>query len=62
MQEIEVKILEINRKRIEKKPKEINAKKIFDGTIETLFYDFKDESIIKAKNVMRLRREKNKAD
>ncbi len=60
MQEIEAKILEVNKKVLEEKLKKISAKKVFDDTIETLFYDFKDGSIIKAKNVMRLRKEGKK--
>ncbi len=60
MQEIEAKILEVKRKQMEEKLKDINAKKVFDGTIETLFYDFKDGSILKANNVMRLRKENKK--
>ena len=57
MQEIEAKILEIDRRKVEDTLAKIGAVKAFDGKIETFFYDFRDGSIIKAKNVMRLRSE-----
>ncbi len=60
MKEIEAKILEIKGKKIENTLAKMGAKKVFDGEMETFFYDFKDGSIVKANNVMRLRREKNK--
>ena len=59
MQEIEAKILDINKEKIEKTLKTLGAKKVFDGKIETLLFDFKDGSIIKTKNVLRLRVENN---
>ena len=60
MQEIEVKILEINRSTVEAALVKMGAEKVFDGEMETFFYDFKDHSIVKAKNVLRLRRENMK--
>ena len=62
MKEIEAKILEIDRKKIEETLSTLGAKKIFDGEIETIFFDFKDGSIIKAKNVLRLRKEQNQIE
>ena len=62
MKEIEVKILEVNRQKIEETLARLGAKKIFDGDIQTLFFDFKDGTIIKAKNVLRLRKEQNKTE
>ena len=62
MEEIEVKILEVNRPMIEETLAGLGAKKIFDGDIETLFFDFKDGSIIKQKNVLRLRKEQDKIE
>jgi len=62
MQEIEVKILEVNRKKIEQTLLGLGAKKIFDGDIQTLFFDFEDGRIIKAKDVLRLRKEQDKAE
>ena len=60
MQEIEVKILEINRSTVEAALVKMGVEKVFDGEMETFFYDFKDHSIVKAKNVLRLRRENMK--
>ncbi|HLN89632.1 MAG TPA: class IV adenylate cyclase [Candidatus Binatia bacterium] len=62
MEEIEVKILEVNRALIEKKLERLGAKKVFDGEVETLFFDFQDGSIIKQKNVLRLRKEQDKIE
>jgi len=62
MKELEVKILEVNRKKIEEILTSLGAKKVFDGDIQTLFFDFKDGAIIKAKNVLRLRKEQDKTE
>lgn len=62
MKEIEAKILEVNSKRIKEKLTRLGAKKIFDEDIQTFFFDFKDSTIIKAKNVLRLRQELNKTE
>jgi adenylate cyclase class 2 len=61
MKEIEVKILNVNRSKIIESLSRLRAEKIFDGRIETLFFDFEDGRIAKAKNVMRLRKEEEKA-
>jgi predicted adenylyl cyclase CyaB len=62
MKELEVKILEVNRIKIEETLTSLGAKKVFDGDIQTLFFDFKDDAIIKAKNVLRLRKEQDKTE
>ncbi len=62
MQEIEVKILEIDRKKIEKTLTDLGAEKIFDGGIQTIFFDFEDGRIVKAKDVLRLRKEEDKVE
>jgi predicted adenylyl cyclase CyaB len=62
MKEVEVKILEVKRKNIEETLGRLGAKKVFDGDIQTLFFDFKDGKIIKAKDVLRLRKEENKIE
>ncbi len=61
MEEIEVKILNINRRAVEDKLSRQHAEKVFEGDIETLFFDFKDGSIFRARNVLRLRREGGKS-
>jgi adenylate cyclase, class 2 len=62
MKEIEAKILEIDRQKTEEILANLGANKIFEGEIETFFFDFKDGSIIKAKNVLRLRKEQNQIE
>jgi len=62
MKESEVKILEVERDRIEKILSNLGADKVFDGEIETLIFDFKDGAIARAKNVLRLRKEKQKVE
>ncbi|MGD0203185.1 MAG: CYTH domain-containing protein [Candidatus Bathyarchaeia archaeon] len=62
MKELEVKILEVNRIKIEETLTSLGAKKVFDGDIQTMFFDFKDGAIIKAKNVLRLRKEQDKTE
>ena len=56
MKEIEVKIIEIDREKVEKKLRSLGATKTFDGNVETNFLDFPDRSITKANNLLRLRR------
>ncbi len=62
MKEIEAKILEINRSKVEETLKSLGAEKIFDGDIQTFFFDSKDGVIIKAKDVLRLRKEQNQIE
>ncbi|HUK84292.1 MAG TPA: CYTH domain-containing protein [Candidatus Acidoferrum sp.] len=62
MKEIEAKILEVNRPKIEKTLTSLGAKKIFDGDIQTFFFDSKEHTIIKSKDVLRLRKEQNKTE
>ena len=61
MYEIEVKILEVNRKELEKKLISIGAKKISQKEIETFFFDSKDYSFKKANSLLRLRKEKDRS-
>ena len=62
MKEIETKILEINKNQIEAALIRLGAKRVFDGEIETSFFDFKDGTIIKAKDLLRLRKEEDKVE
>jgi predicted adenylyl cyclase CyaB len=62
MKETEVKILEVNKAKAEKTLDNLGAKKVFDGDIETLFFDFKKGTIIKQKNVLRLRKDQDKIE
>jgi len=56
MNEIEVKILDINPVKIRKTLKKAGAKKIFKVKIDARFYDFPDGRIRKAGNHLRLRK------
>jgi adenylate cyclase class 2 len=60
MTEVEVKILEINRNKLEAKLIEIGAKKTFEGDLSAYHFDFLDGSLSKEKNVLRLRKEGEK--
>ncbi len=40
----------------------MGAKKVFDGDIQTLFFDFEDGRIIRAKDILRLRKEEDKIE
>ena len=62
MQEIEVKILEVNREKVEEKLARLGARKIYDDDIQTFFFDFKDSRIVKTKDVLRLRKEQGKTE
>jgi len=62
MKEIEVKILEVNKEKVEETLARLGALKIFDGNIQTLFFDFPDGRIVEAKDVLRLRKEQEKAE
>ena len=62
MEEIEVKISRSEPAKVEKTLANLGAKKVFDGDIETLFFDFKKGTIIKQKNVLRLRKEQDKIE
>jgi predicted adenylyl cyclase CyaB len=63
MQELEVKILEVNREKVEQTLVNLGAQKIFDGDIRTLFFDFNDSRIRTAKDLLRLRiEEKDKIE
>jgi predicted adenylyl cyclase CyaB len=62
MEEIEVKILEVNRPAVERTLASLGAKKVFDGDIQTFFFDSKEGAIIKQKDVLRLRKEQDKTE
>jgi adenylate cyclase class 2 len=62
MKEIEVKILEIDRKEIEEALTFLGAEKILDSDIQTIFFDFQDGKLLNAKDVLRLRKENNNVE
>ncbi len=60
MNEIEVKVLEINRRKVLKRLKSLAAKKIFGGVLKTVYFDFPDFALQKQKQVLRLRKSNQK--
>ncbi|MFH0860415.1 MAG: CYTH domain-containing protein [Candidatus Altiarchaeota archaeon] len=56
MRETEVKILEVDRKKIEKKLAQLGAEKVFDGEVFAVYFDFRDRRIEKSKGTFRLRK------
>ncbi|MEM4260296.1 MAG: CYTH domain-containing protein [Candidatus Woesearchaeota archaeon] len=60
MKEIEVKVLDVDKKKIIEKLKELGAKKVFDGIIDTKLFDFPSRSLLKNKIILRLRKEGTK--
>ncbi len=57
MIETEIKILEIDREKIEEKLISIGAKKVFDDKIHAIYYDSPDSSLRKSRATFRLRKE-----
>ncbi len=55
MREIEVKILEIDKKSLVRRLKRLGAKKTFDGDIKASFFDFGDSRLKKTGRLLRLR-------
>lgn len=62
MQEIEVKILEINKDEIIKKLVELGAEKVFDDSIEAVYFDLDDNSLSENDRILRLRKKGEKAE
>ncbi|RMG31431.1 MAG: class IV adenylate cyclase [Bacteroidetes bacterium] len=60
MQEIEVKILEIDRDEIEKKLLALGAEKYFEGEMRAVYYDAADGHIHQQGDALRLRKEGSK--
>jgi predicted adenylyl cyclase CyaB len=56
MHEVEVKIIAIDRGKVESKLKSLGASKTFEGDVETMFFDFQGDPIEKANNLLRLRK------
>ncbi len=56
MDEIEVKILEINLSEIEKKLKSLKAEKVFEGDVEWTVFDYPDKRFSKEEVLIRLRK------
>lgn len=59
MEEIEVKILDIDKNKVIKKLEELGAKKIFEGNVHASYFDFHDERLDKDDSFLRLRKKGN---
>jgi adenylate cyclase class 2 len=57
MREVEVKILNVNRSKVEESLLQLGAEKVFDDSVEAFFFDFKDNLLADIKSLLRLRRE-----
>jgi len=57
MKEIEVKILEVDKKALSKKLVSLGAKKVFDGELLSLFFDYGDNRLKDSGNTLRVRKE-----
>ena len=62
MQEVEIKILAIDRGEIEAKLKSLGASRTFEGDVESEFFDFPGNPISKANNLLRLRKKGDKIE
>jgi adenylate cyclase, class 2 len=56
LKEIEVKILEIDVGKTEKKLKEMGAEKVFSGELVNSYFDFPDNRLEKEEKILRLRK------
>ena len=62
MQEVEVKILGINKSELISKLVQLGAKKVFEGEMEICYFDFEDASLRKAGKIVRLRTKGERAE
>jgi adenylate cyclase, class 2 len=62
MQEVEVKILEVNPQKVTEALAKMGAEKVLDDDIQTLFLDTEDNQIRQRRDVLRLRKENNKIE
>jgi len=62
MQEVEVKIVPIDRGGVEARLKSLGASKTFEGEVESAFFDLPGDPITKANNLLRLRKKGEKSE
>ena len=55
MKEIEARILEVDVSEMRRRLKQIGAKKVFDGKVHTIIFDFSSESLKRKGQMLRLR-------
>lgn len=59
MLEIEVKILEINKEQIEETLRQLGARKVFDGEVYAVYYDFANNALAGKNSTLRLRKKES---
>lgn len=62
MEEIEIKILDINKEEVIKKLIELGAEKVFEGEVKADYFDFEDERLKKEEKILRLRKKGDKVE
>ena len=55
MQEVEVKVLDVDVQAVQQKLVDLGAKQVFDGELDITIFDTEDDRMRKAKNLLRLR-------
>lgn len=55
MREVEVKVIDIDRVKVEERLSSLGARRVFEGEIRDIYFDFPDRSISGSRNVVRLR-------
>lgn len=62
MKEIEVKILEVDKREVLSKLKKLGARKTFQGFIHALYFDFPNRRLKKRQSILRLRKMGSKTE
>jgi len=62
MQEVEVKIIAIDRGKVEARLKSLGATRTFEGDVESVFFDLPGNPITKANNLLRLRKRGDRSE
>lgn len=57
MREIETKVLDIDKKKLEKRLAELKAKKEYSGPVENIYFDFQGGELKKSGSILRLRKQ-----
>lgn len=62
MKEIEVKVLDVKPEEVRAKLKQFGAKKVFEGEVQAIYFDYPEEKLTKAGNLLRLRKVGDKVE
>lgn len=61
MREVEVKVIDIDRAGVEERLRSLGARRIFDGEVHDIYFDFQNRSVSESRNLVRLRNAGGKA-